>query len=1303
MQMSRTLAHNFVPLLLGVFCLGLAVTMARAQSAVPVGGGGYATSIPAADQFLGGYYSMTAQQVVNYYTNLHLASSLTNRPIPSNKWWTDTLVADRSYQPSGGGPRVIQQDPYAGQLWAFPYMLAPDSTGFNLYFPNSWNARSNPNFPEGGFNAGPALPVTGTVPLAVGPNDILIADFDEATYPAGWTTTGTAFGTGPIAGGSWTGESPAVTGFLGSSCVNTFRGANSPEGTLTSPTFTIQKHYIQLLTGGGNDTNNDAVWLLIGTNVVEAAAGTQSGTLHWSTWDVSAYIGQTAQIELVDTTSGSWGFILCSWIVATDDGSNPATRYSDTFTPTQSLVTDWSDWGFRFDLPDTQGRCIDLILARGVPFVWTYWTNMNPVITFGGATLYDTNGNAIAFTGGTNFTATAFSFDDQGRTFGVFAPSNTSFTVSGSTLTAQLTSTNNFLVFGVLPSDAYLNEFAGYAYARVSGTRYDWVYDRTNGQVNTTWTLTTSPLQGNETNTLQGWLPHHYRTTSNNLAFKPYTYLTPRGIMQVAPGTQFQVDYTFHGIAPVLPAPHVNQLTNDYIASRMTNYILNFAASHPQDIADTYYGGKDMAITAQYITFAWQMGMTNQVAAMLGSLRGEVTNWFSYAPGKTNFMFARYNNWGALIGFPADFGSEGFNDNHFHYGYFALTSALLGMEDTNFLAQFGPMATLVAKEYANWDRSDTNFPLFRTFDIWEGHSWAGGFSSGGGENQESSSEAMNSWVGLFLLGNLLGNDAMTAAGAMGYATESAAVNEYWQDIYATNLPASYGKGSVGILGAGGVSYATYFDGDPAWVYAIQWVPENHWNNYLARNPVYANWQLTNLWNERVIASTYGINGFTLDDANNAVAQGGYLGNYILGFQLLFDADDVAAILDAAYATNAGIATDNTYSGVSYYLTHALRGLGQPDPVYYTGLPTSQVYYNPATGVRTAVIYNPAPTNQTVDLYHQGAFVASYSAPARALLVVTPGYTNYPVMNIQPGTQINWLTQSGNSYLPQASPDNANWNNLSAALNGTGTTNSLFVLNAPGQNHFRVLEITTPLTSGNSVVSNGGFELVNGTNALDWTPGGSQLPSITSKAVHTGTYSLDLAVTNPASTPNTTTISQTLTNGSITAGQSYNFSFWALQISSGVSYVQNYRVSWLNNSGATLSSVSSGITAGYGSWTQDAATNLVAPTGTVNAKIDISGTTGAVANGYGEVLVDDVILAVNTPGQTNVLAATTQPAVQIGWSSAAGKNYNVNWTANLAGNNWSNLVSSVPGNGTTNVLTDLVSSNQARYYRVVQLP
>ena len=39
----------------------------RAQTAVTVGAGSYATSIPPIDQYLGGYYSMTAQQVNSFF------------------------------------------------------------------------------------------------------------------------------------------------------------------------------------------------------------------------------------------------------------------------------------------------------------------------------------------------------------------------------------------------------------------------------------------------------------------------------------------------------------------------------------------------------------------------------------------------------------------------------------------------------------------------------------------------------------------------------------------------------------------------------------------------------------------------------------------------------------------------------------------------------------------------------------------------------------------------------------------------------------------------------------------------------------------------------------------------------------------------------------------------------------------------------------------------------------------------------------------------------------------------------------
>lgn len=1096
----------------------------QAQTAVSVGSGSYASSVRAADT--------AALQVVNSYTNLHVASSVTNRPIPSNQWWTDFLL-----------------NTFGGQLWAYPVILAPNSSGFNLYFPNAWTpSGSDPAVPQGQFVNGPALPITGGIP----------------------------------SGGS--------------------------------------------------------------------------------------------------------------------------------FTPVGSVVTDWSDWGVRFSLPDATTNRMDITLARGVPFVWTICTGVKPRIGFGSVPLYDTNGNVISTSTG-GFTNSAFAFDYQGRSFGIFAPDNTPFVVTGGLIEAELSGTNNYLVYGLLPTRANLAEFAQSAYAWVTNTTYAWTYDITNGRVATIWSLATTSLKGSQTNTLQGWLPHQYRTTSNNLVFKPYTYLTPRGVMKVTAGNQFELDFNFRGIAPVLPAPHANSLPNDYVASRMTNYLVNFAAGHPQNIADTYFGGKELGITAQHISFARQLGMTNQAAQLTAGLRTLLANWYTYTPGESQLFFARYGNWRALVGFPVGFGSEAFNDHHFHYGYFALASALLGMEDASFLSQYGPMAKLVAKEYANWERSDTNFPFLRTFDIWEGHSWAGGLSSAGGENQESSSEAINSWVGLFLLGSQLGDSAMTAAGAMGYAVESTAVNEYWQDIYRTNLPASYGKGIVGMVWSGGLTYGTYFSGDPAWIYGIQWVPANHWNNYLARDKAYANWQLTNMWNERVIASQHNLNGFTLSDANNATDLGAYLGNYVLGYQALFDTAGVATIMEAGYAANAAIATDSTYSGVTYYLTHSLRGLGDQDFNYYTSIPSSQVYYNSSTGQRTYVIYNPAATNQTATIYNLGVPVDSVPAPAGKLTTSIAGQTNVSngsgriSVSMQLGSQISWPTTVNSTWTLQSADapgTNAAWTTRLGPSAGNGSTNACFDPNPHEQ--YRVLETTSGTTN---IVVNGDFESGSGSAVSNWSAVGSQPAVRVNTDAHGGAFSMQLLVTNPAATPNTSEIDQNIGAAGgvpVMAGQSYNFSFWAKQISYGVSYVQNYRIGWLNSGGGTISSVGyTAFSAGSSDWTQVSATNLVAPANAVNAYLQIYGATGAVSNGCGGVLIDDVSLAYGTVGQTNLLSAGVQPGVQFRWPSFNGKLYDVRWTDNLRGNNWSNLVSSLAGNGNPGTVFDAFGTNRYRFYRVVQLP
>ncbi|HEX7653156.1 MAG TPA: glycosyl hydrolase, partial [Verrucomicrobiae bacterium] len=632
---------------------------------------------------------------------------------------------------------------------------------------------------------------------------------------------------------------------------------------------------------------------------------------------------------------------------------------------------------------------------------------------------------------------------------------------------------------------------------------------------------------------------------------------------------------------------------------------------------------------------------------------------------------------------------------------------LLGMEDTNFLALYGPMARLVAKEYANWDRTDTNFPFMRTFEVWEGHSWAGGFSSGGGNNQESSSEAMNSWVGLFLLGNQMGDSAMTAAGAMGYAVESAAVNEYWQDSYRTNFPASYGKGMCGIVTSGGLAYGTYFSGDPAWIYGIQWVPANHWNNYLSRDKTYANWQLTNMWAERVTASAIGLNGFTLSDANNAVSQGEYLGNYILGFQTLFDQDGVAAILDAAYATNAPLATGVTYPGVSYYLTHSLRGLGDQDPNFYASLPASAIYYNARTGYRTYVLYNPAPTNQSVTIYSNGIAVDQVTAIAGKLTSLTPGQTNVVPsfqVSIQRGGLVAWPTTVGQTWTLQSAAGSGSpvWSNIQGPTSGNGLTNTYF---DPAWTTVGPQYRTVQVSSGQSnLVVNSGFELGSGTNATGWSAGGSQPPIRTGTQMHNGSWSMQIYVTNTVNTPNNSEADENIGSAggpAVVAGTAYTLSFWVRAVANGPSYVQNYGVSWRDGNNAQVGFYGwNGFSAGTGGWTQITATNLVAPANAVNAIIQIYGTTGAVTGGNGGVYLDDISFAYAVPGTTNVVAASVQPAMQLNWPGSSGASYDLQCTGSLPAA-WSNLVTGVAGGGGTNSLLDLPATNNVRLYRVLQ--
>ena len=155
--------------------------------------------------------------------------------------------------------------------------------------------------------------------------DIALADFEQTNYvwlPGGsWAVTGTAFGSGP-AQGTLPGQM-AVSGFLGHGLVNSFNGGDGSTGTLTSPPFLIQRHFIQFLLGGGGFPDQTCMQLQVAGRIVRSACGPNtrpggSELLDWQAWDVSDLAGREAVIRIVDNATGGWGHINVDQISQTD-------------------------------------------------------------------------------------------------------------------------------------------------------------------------------------------------------------------------------------------------------------------------------------------------------------------------------------------------------------------------------------------------------------------------------------------------------------------------------------------------------------------------------------------------------------------------------------------------------------------------------------------------------------------------------------------------------------------------------------------------------------------------------------------------------------------------------------------------------------------------------------------------------------------------------------------------------------------------------------------------------------------------
>ncbi len=114
-----------------------------------------------------------------------------------------------------------------------------------------------------------------------------------------------------------------------------------------------------------------------------------------------------------------------------------------------------------------------------------------------------------------------------------------------------------------------------------------------------------------------------------------------------------------------------------------------------------------------------------------------------------------------------------------------------------------------------------------------------------------------------------------------------------------------------------------------------------------------------------------------------------LGSVMLGYVLMYDPMWVCEQLDTLWQEPGDkVAHDATQMGIMYYMAHVQRNLGHVDWTCRTSSPTSMVYVDDATHVRSYIVWNPTDKEQTVQVYEGEKVIGQVTAKAQALTTAT---------------------------------------------------------------------------------------------------------------------------------------------------------------------------------------------------------------------------------------------------------------------------------------------------------------------------
>ncbi|WP_372595037.1 glycosyl hydrolase [Actinotalea sp.] len=329
-------------------------------------------------------------------------------------------------------------------------------------------------------------------------------------------------------------------------------------------------------------------------------------------------------------------------------------------------------------------------------------------------------------------------------------------------------------------------------------------------------------------------MPHHRAGEQPERSCGLGTYPSVYGDLELCTGTELSSWAPRLEPAGALDLAGLDPAEREVVIAQLAEDV----ASTPDDPADTYFGGKWLARAATLVVLGEQLGAADVVQPLRERASSLLRQWAEPqgCAVREARCFVHDPGAGGIVGFSTSFGSEQFNDHHFHYGYFLAAAGMLGADDQDLVADVAPVMNLLAEDIAAGTGSPS-FPRLRVMDVYAGHSWASGTSPfADGNNQESLSEAVNAWNGLGLWAGVSGREDLGVQAEWLLSTEAASTL-YWTHLDLDDpVYEGFAHEVIALNWGGKRDWATWFSAEPSAMLGILLLPVTPVSEYLRTDP-----------------------------------------------------------------------------------------------------------------------------------------------------------------------------------------------------------------------------------------------------------------------------------------------------------------------------------------------------------------------------------------------------------------------------------------------------------------------------------